>query len=166
MPTAITAADYRALAELRYRIRQFLSGTDAVARKAGLEPQQYLLMLAVRGIPESMQATIGWLAGRLALKHNTTVELINRLEKHGYVHRERTGEDRRRVRVSLLPRGAKSVEQVAQRRISELREDGVALVNALHAVIGTKVAPRKQLIRKRNKPLAKSARKSAGDNRE
>ena len=143
MGKAITNSEYRALAELRYRIRQFLSGTDEAARRAGLEPQQYLLMLTVRGLPEGEEATIGLLAQRLALRHNTAVELVNRLEKHGYVRRERTGDDRRQVQVSLLPAGAKLVRRVARQRIADLREDGVALVNALHSVIGKSALSRK-----------------------
>ena len=71
----------------------------------GLEPQQYLLLLAVRGLPEGTKATIQGLAERLMLKHNSTVELIDRLETHGYVRRSQSREDRRCVLVKLLPRG-------------------------------------------------------------
>ena len=39
MATEITTDEYRALAELRYRIRHFLHEGDAVAQGAGLEPQ-------------------------------------------------------------------------------------------------------------------------------
>ena len=85
MAAEITTAEYRALAELRYRIRKFVGEGDAMARAAGLEPQQYLLLLALRGLPEGEEATIRALADRLALKHHSAVELIDRLEVHGYV---------------------------------------------------------------------------------
>ena len=94
----ITTEEYRALAELRYRIRRFLRDGDAVAQDAGLEPQQYLLLLTIRGLPAGEEATIRTLAERLALKHHSVVELIDRLETHGYVRRTRGREDRRRVR--------------------------------------------------------------------
>jgi DNA-binding MarR family transcriptional regulator len=97
----ITTAEYRALAELRYRIRKFVRDGDIVARSAGLEAQQYLLLLAIRGMPEGEEPTIRSLAERLALKHQSTVELIDRLESHGYVRRARSRDDRRRVLVSL-----------------------------------------------------------------
>src|SRR5579859_8281336 len=113
MTGEISTAEYRALAELRFRIRQFLGEGDVVARAAGLEPQQYLLLLAVRGLPEGGEATIRTLAERLALKHHSVVELIDRLEAHGYVRRTRGREDRRRVLVSLLPRGERMLEQDA-----------------------------------------------------
>jgi DNA-binding MarR family transcriptional regulator len=134
----IATADYRALAALRYRIRLFLSEGDAAARRVGLEPQQYLLLLAVRGLPEGAEATVQTLAERLMLRHNSTVELIDRLEKHGCVRRSRSRDDRRCVLVELLPRGEKLVERVAQQRLTELRAGGVALANALDAHLGRK----------------------------
>ena len=135
MAKEITSVEYRALAELRYRIRRFVREGDAVARAAGLEPQQYLLLLALRGLPDGMEATIRTLADRLALKHHSAVELIDRLEVHGYVRRSRSRDDRRRVLVTLLPRGEKLLEQVARDRISELRASGAALVKAIGALL-------------------------------
>ena len=131
----ITAAEYQALAELRYLIRKFVREGDAVATEAGLEPQQYLLLLMIRGIPAGQEATVSILAERLALKHHSVVELIDRLESHGYVRRNRGREDRRSVLVSLLPRGERMLEQVAQHRISELRSTGVSLVSAISALL-------------------------------
>src|SRR6266571_222614 len=116
MAKEITTAEYQALAEMRYRIRKFVREGDAVARTAGLEPQQYLLLLALRGLPDGVEATIRTLADRLALKHHSAVELIDRMEVHGYVRRSRSRDDRRRVLVSLLPRGEKLLEQVARER--------------------------------------------------
>ena len=131
----ITPAEYRALAELRYRIRHFLREGDAKARAVGLEPQQYLMLLAIRGLPEGREATIQTLAERLALKHHSAVELVDRLEANGYVRRARSRDDRRRVFVTLLPRGERLLEQVAQNRISELRTSGEALVGAIEALL-------------------------------
>jgi DNA-binding MarR family transcriptional regulator len=133
--TDISVDEYRALAKLRYRIRQFLSEGDAIARSAGLEPQQYLLLLTIRGMPENEEATIRALAERMALKHHSAVELIDRLEVHGYVRRTRNRDDRRRVLVSLLPRGERILEQVARHRIGELRANGHALVHAISQLL-------------------------------
>ncbi len=142
MPGEITTAEYRALAELRHRIRVFVGEGDAVARAAGLEPQQYLLLLALRGLPEGEDATIRTLADRLALKHHSAVELIDRLEMHGYVRRSRSRDDRRRVLVALLPRGEKLLEQVARDRIGELRASGATLVNTISALLENGGSPR------------------------
>ncbi|MFI5094797.1 MAG: MarR family transcriptional regulator [Candidatus Acidiferrum sp.] len=135
MERGITPAEYRALAELRYLIRHFLREGDTNARAAGLEPQQYLMLLAIRGLPEGCDATIQTLAERLALKHHSAVELIDRLETHGYVRRTRSRADRRQVFVSLLPRGERFLEQVARKRIGELRATGKMLVGAIEALL-------------------------------
>lgn len=145
MAMRIALPDYRALAALRYRIRLFLSEGDAAARRAGLEPQQYLLLLAVRGLPEGAKATIQVLAQRLMLKHNSTVELIDRLEMHGYLRRSQSRQDRRCILVKLLPRGKQLVERVARERLTELRGGGDALSDALDTLLGRK--PNSQRIR-------------------
>ena len=134
----IATANYRALAALRYRIRLFLSDGDAAARRMGLEPQQYLLLLAVRGLPKGAKATIQVLAERLMLKHNSMVELIDRLETRGYLRRTQSREDRRCVLVKLLPRGKRLVEQVARERLTEMRAGGEALSDALDILMGRK----------------------------
>ncbi len=131
----INTDEYRALAELRYRIRHFLHEGDAVAQAAGLEPQQYLLLLTIRGLPAGEEATIRTLAERLALKHHSAVELIDRLATHGYVRRTRGRDDRRRVLVSLLPRGERLLEQVVRHRIGELRSNGRELVRAIEKLL-------------------------------
>ena len=144
MAKEITTAEYRALAELRFRIRKFVREGDAVATAAGLEPQQYLLLLAIRGLPEGEEATIRTLADRLALKHHSAVELVDRLEVHGYLHRSRSRDDRRRVLVTLLPRGDKLLEQVARDRIGELRASGHALVNAISTLLEAEPQKRRE----------------------
>jgi DNA-binding MarR family transcriptional regulator len=135
MATEVTTHEYRALAELRCRIRHFLHEGDAVAHAAGLEPQQYLLLLMIRGLPEGEEATIRTLAEHLALKHHSAVELIDRLEARGYVRRNQGRDDRRRVLVSLLPRGERALEEVARHRIHELRSSGHELVRAIDQLL-------------------------------
>ncbi len=135
MAEKITSAEYRALAELRYRIRLFLREGDATALSEGLEPQQYQMLLAIRGLEEGELATIGTLAERLAIKHHSAVELIDRLERRGFVKRLREKEDRRQVRVLLLPRGEKALAGVVKERISELRASGSALVRTIETLL-------------------------------
>jgi DNA-binding MarR family transcriptional regulator len=131
MAARITDGEYHALSQLRYLIRRFLQEGDATARQAGLEPQQYLLLLAIRGLETGQEASIRTIAERLALRHHSTVELIDRMEVHGFVKRTRGREDRRRVLVSLQPRGEKLLEKVVAQRIVELRSHGHALVESI-----------------------------------
>jgi DNA-binding MarR family transcriptional regulator len=81
----ISNREYRGLAELRFRIRRFVQEGDATARAAGLEPQQYLLLLATRGLPEGAESSIRTLADRLSLQQHSAVELVDRMEERGYV---------------------------------------------------------------------------------
>jgi DNA-binding MarR family transcriptional regulator len=153
MAEKITSAEYRALAELRYRIRLFLREGDTTTLSEGLEPQQYQMLLAIRGLEEGELATIGTLAERLAIKHHSAVELIDRLERRGFVKRLREKEDRRQVRVLLLPRGEKALAGVVKERISELRASGSALVRTIETL----------LERRNGKSGKKTARKGSLD---
>ena len=144
MTSRITDGEYHALAQLRYLIRRFLQEGDATAREAGLEPQQYLLLLAIRGLETGQEASIRTLAERLSLRHQSTVELVDRLEAHGLVKRTRGKEDRRQVLVSLQPRGEKLVEKVVAQRIVELRSHGHALVAAIGKLLEAGPSPGKK----------------------
>ena len=135
----ITADEYRAMAELRYRIRLFLREGDAAARSAGLEPQQYLMLLAIRGLPNGNESTkIRYLADSLLIKHHSAVELVDRLEMRGLVRRTRDRQDRRQVLISLLPKGQRVLERVVQQRVSEVRAGGNQLVRAVDALLRKK----------------------------
>jgi DNA-binding MarR family transcriptional regulator len=157
MGEKITQGEYRALAELRYRIRRFLQEGDDIARKAQLEPQQYLLLLAVRGLPEGQEATIRTLAERLSLRHHSTVELVDRMEARGYVKRTRGREDRRQVLVSLQPRGEKLLEEVVQQRIIELRAHGRTLVEAISALLESRTGAITSSNKRRTRTTGKSS---------
>jgi DNA-binding MarR family transcriptional regulator len=128
-------SDYRALAEFRYQIRKFLAFSEGQARAHGLEPQQHQLLLAVRGIPQKKQATIGELAGRLGLRHHSTVELVNRLEALGAVARIQSEQDRRQVIVQLTRTGTVLLRKLSLAHRHELETAGPELARALRAVM-------------------------------
>lgn len=131
MKQQITDAEYRALAELRYRLRRFLRVSEGFARDAGLEPQQHQLLLAIKGLPEGREPTIGELADRLQLHHHSAAELINRAEERGLVERVRGDEDRRQVFVLLTEEGAEHLRNLSLHHRDELRMEGADLVRAL-----------------------------------
>src|ERR1700692_2078655 len=131
----MTAAEFRALAEFRHRIRIYLKGGEEAARNADLEPQQYLLMLALRGLPPGREPSIREIAERMQLRHHSVVELVDRLERRQLLRRERSRTDRGQVILHLTPRGERILTRLAKQRISELRTSAPALVRALTAVI-------------------------------
>jgi DNA-binding MarR family transcriptional regulator len=127
--------DYRSLAEFRYRIRLFLAESDETARLAGLEPEQFQFLLAVRGMPRGNAVTIQHLAARLLVKHNTAVERIDRLARMGLLRRLHSQSDHRVVFVELSARGKRMVEKLSRQRVQELRRSGPELISALKKVI-------------------------------
>ena len=131
----MSSTEFRALAEFRYQIRIFLNGSEEAARNAGLEPQQYQLLLALRGLPLGRAASIRELAERMQLRHHSVVELVDRLERRLLLRRERARSDRRQVIVHLTPRGEKILTRLARQRIAELRTAAPALVRALTTII-------------------------------
>jgi DNA-binding MarR family transcriptional regulator len=135
MKRKVRDSEYAALAELRYRIRQFVRGSDQAALSDGIEPQQYQMLLAIRGLSNQDEATIGRLAERMLLRHHSTVGMIDRLESQGFVRRTRSRTDLRRVRVSLLPRGKRVLEGIVRQRLGELRDRGHAFVAAIAAIL-------------------------------
>jgi DNA-binding MarR family transcriptional regulator len=132
---SMTAAEFRALAEFRYQIRIFLNGSEEAARKADLEPQQYLLLLALRGLPAGREPNIRELAERMQLRHHSVVELVDRLEGRQLLRREHSRADRRQVILRLTPRGERILTRLAKQRISELRTAAPALVRTLTMVL-------------------------------
>ena len=127
--------DYRALADFRYQLRRFLSFSNEAARVAGLEPRQHQLLLAVKGMPEGVEATVGTIAERLQTQHPSTVELVDRMEDRGLVRRVRSAGDRRRVLVSLTARGEALLARLSGVHQAEVRSIGPRLLRALESIV-------------------------------
>lgn len=131
----LTLSDYQALAEFRYQIRRFLHFSEHVVKQSGLERGQYQLMLAIKGMPSDVRPRIRELANRMQIRHHSAVELVNRLEAGGFVHRSRAQDDRREVLLALTPKGEKVLGQLALHHHDELRSSGPELVTALRRIM-------------------------------
>jgi len=129
--TDVTQSDYRALAEFRYQIRRYLSFGDQAAEAAGLRSRQYQLLLALKGMPDGMEASIKNLADRLGIRHHSTVELVDRLEKRGLVKRERSSVHRSFVFVRITKEGEMMLRKLVASRKADLKVAGPILVKAL-----------------------------------
>jgi len=104
--------DYEALAQYRYAIRRYLRFSESAARQAGITPQQYQLMLAIKGFPGREFANITELAERMQLDHHSTVGLVDRTADRGLVRREPATHDRRQVNVHLTDQGTALLRQL------------------------------------------------------
>jgi DNA-binding MarR family transcriptional regulator len=128
-------ADYRALAELRYQLRVFVSFSERAARELGVEPQQHQLLLAIKGLPPELRPTLGVLAERLQLRHHSVVELVDRLERAELAARLPSPTDRREILVKVTARGDRLLRKLSVAHQAELQTTGPCLVSALHALI-------------------------------
>ncbi len=92
-------------------IRRVIRATDLHSRKvtrvSGLTTSQLVLLKAVR---DQRLATISELAATISLSQATLTTIIDRLEHLGLVKRERSAEDKRKVRVSLTEAGLKVLD--------------------------------------------------------
>jgi DNA-binding MarR family transcriptional regulator len=124
----LTKQDFEALARFRFGIRRYLRFSEEVVRGHGLTPQQYQLLLALKGFPGREWATVRELADRLQLRHHSVVELVNRAQGDGLVEREAHPEDGRAVRVVLTSIGQRILARLSTVHRDELRRMQAALV--------------------------------------
>jgi DNA-binding MarR family transcriptional regulator len=139
--SAITKTEYEVLAEFRYTLRLFMSFSESAAKEAGITPQQYQTLLAIKGFPGREQITIGELSERLQIKHHSAVGLLNRLEAECMITRSPSQDDRRKVFISLTGQGLSILRRLSHihreelqrlspqlrlllKRINQLSEDG------------------------------------------
>ena len=110
--SGLTQEDYTALAEFRYLLRCFLEFSENEAKAAGLTPRHHQALLVIKGYGRGKPIVVGDLAERLKIRHNTAVELADRLAEGGLVERIHDGLDQRRVLLRLTT--------VAERRLAAL----------------------------------------------
>jgi DNA-binding MarR family transcriptional regulator len=121
MPNSrLTQAGYTALAEFRYILRRFLEFSEDAARRAGLTPRHHQALLVIKGYGRGQPITIGDLAERLRIRHNTSVELANRLCENGLVIRSQDNEDQRRVLLQLTSLAEQHLADLSNAHVDEL----------------------------------------------
>jgi DNA-binding MarR family transcriptional regulator len=99
---------------------------DHLFKEHGLSSPQYNAMRILRGVGEPMQ--VYQIAERMVTPQTDITRLVDRLEAAGFVERERCGEDRRVVWVTLTAAG-KSVLKKLDRPVSALHERQFAHVS-------------------------------------
>ncbi len=134
----VTKAEYEMLAAFRYALRQFLRFSENVVGKVGLTPQQHQALLAVKGYPGRDSATVGELAERLQIKHNSAVGLVDRLVTQRLLARHPATADRRQVYVSLTAHGARVLERLTAVHQDEISRVGPGLGALLRRLTAAK----------------------------
>lgn len=132
--TALTDADYAALADFRHALRQFHAFSEARAIEQGLTPQQHQALLAIRGAGPDLP-TIGDVARRLMLKPHSATGLVGRLADQGWIERIAATDDRRRARLRLTSKARDALAALSAAHRDEIRRMRPMLETML-AVIG------------------------------
>lgn len=120
-PRKLAKKDFESLSEFRYQMRRFERFSERAAQAEGLTPQQYLVLLHIKGQPGREWASVGDIAERLQLKPHAAVTLVTRCEAQALVERRPSEADRRLVEVHLLPDGQRLLERLAELHRAELR---------------------------------------------
>lgn len=123
----LTTRDYARLAAFRHALRKFLRFSEEAAEAVGLTGQHYQAMLVVRGWPDDAPATIADLARQLLIRHNSAVELVDRLVDEDLLTREVSPSDRRKVELRLTTRGRDVLAKLAAVHRAELQRIGPVL---------------------------------------
>lgn len=106
MNTSPTPEEAAKVAELRVALRRFNRQTEVVARRCGITPRWYLLLLLIKGAPDlTERATVTDLAQRLSLAQSSVTELVARAEQAGLIRREPSSDDARVVYLRLTKAG-------------------------------------------------------------
>ena len=117
------------LAEFRYHLRTFLSFSEGASESLGIAAQQYQLMQVIGAADRP--ASISYIAERMILRHNSTVELVDRAERAGLVQRRDDENDLRRSLVELTAQGWTILQKLVAMHLVELQSNGEELMQLL-----------------------------------
>ncbi len=119
-----TKSDYESLARFRHALRIYLRFSEQAVRSIGLTPQQYQLMLAIKGFPGREWATMTEIAERLQSSHNSVVGLVDRSVANDLVQRNPHSHDRRAVALRLTEKGERMLLGLVQTHRGQLERMG------------------------------------------
>ena len=125
------------LAEFRFQLRQFLSFSEIASERHGIQAQQYQLLQVIAAAPAGQPASVSYLADRMVLRHNSTVELVDRAERAGLVRRHTDERDLRRSIIKLTPTGEQLLRAMVAEHVQELDRLAERIIHSIRAVSQT-----------------------------
>ena len=128
----LSPQNYEALAELRYLGRKFLRFSKEYLRaQAGLNPEQYEALLAIKAFGTAESTTISQLSERLQVKHHSAVNIVDRLVERKLLRRQPSERDRRERHLQLTTKGETLIEELAAVHFHELRNRSEEMIKGL-----------------------------------
>ena len=130
MEASVPASEVARVADFRAALRAFLRKAERNARKSGLTPQRYLLLLMIKGAADgSEQSTVTELAERLQLAQSTVTERVHRAEETGLIDREQSDSDGRVTHLRLFAEGERRLMQAFTSNEQERQELRTAIAH-------------------------------------
>jgi len=124
--------DYVTLGEFRYSLRRFLRfSKDYLRAAAGLTPEQYEALLAIKAFNESRSLNISELSERLQVKHHSAISIVDRLADQNLIRREPSATDRRKRHLELTVKGEEVIEELGVVHRNELRARSAEMIKLL-----------------------------------
>lgn len=103
---------FQILRAIRRIIRRTSEHSRNVGRQGGVSVPQMLCLKAISEFPEGAEITVAKVAEAVQLSAPTVSRLLDRMEKGGFILRERNSRDRRRVCVTLTDAGWQRIENL------------------------------------------------------
>lgn len=133
MPVATGTTLYRCQSEW-FGIVRTQSHTDKnLLRTRTISHQQYAALLEIRCQEDPEVLTIGTLAQRLGIRHNTVVSAINRLVSLELVERIQSSRDRRKVHLRLTQYGLDAVDRYVRSNLQSMNLVRTTVAKIIHA---------------------------------
>jgi len=130
MEPSLQPGEIARVAEFSAALRAFMRKSERNARKSGLTPQRYLLLLMIKGAPNgSERSTVTELSDRLQLAQSTVTELVRRAEETGLLKREQSASDGRVAYLQLTEEGDRRLMQAFTTNEEERQELRAAIAH-------------------------------------
>ncbi len=123
--------DFETLAAFRHQVRKFLRFSKDLLCSEDLTPDQYQALLAIRAAASRGKLSIRDLAEQLQVRHHSTVGIVDQLVLREAVVREVAPEDRRKILLTLTPKGEELVQRLAPPHRDELSRLSPEMIQTL-----------------------------------
>lgn len=133
-PRRPSVEQIRALAKFRHALRRFLAFSEARTKSAGVTPQQYEALIAIKAHAGG-EVSISDLADELLLLHNGAVQLADRMVAANLARRRSSTKDRRLAILTLTSKGEATFAALTSAHLEKLA-DGYAEWAHLSHLIG------------------------------
>ena len=133
----LNSPEFETLAAFRYQVRKFLRFSKDLLSAEDLTPDQYQALLAIRAFSDQQKLSIRDLAEQLQVRHHSTFGIVDQLVSRAAVVRQVSPDDRRKVLLTLTPKGEELVARLAPPHRQELTRLCPEMIETLQRLCAT-----------------------------